>query len=177
MSRIIKQETIRLASGAAAVLSAIEMSPTEYEVMLASPDFDTEYAVRRSSSEAWAVCDYNHLRAEYHVPVLKGKYAKLADDLRQAKEDGLLAAAQSSDGGTCNFDACCLTLKGWTKSQVEAAARQAGLRCYEWRLWGTKHWVFPLAVGQADARTAAAEAMRDFLKSAGYEAGVYYAID
>ena len=177
MSRIIKADTIRLASGAAAVLSAAEVAPGEYEVMLASPDYGTEYAVRRSTSEAWAICDYNHLRAQYHVPALSGRYAKLADDLRQAAEIGHQTASRSSDGGTCNFDSVSLHLKGSNRSQVEAAAGQAGVGCFVWNLWGSKSYVFPLAAGQGDARTAAAEAMRDFLRSAGYEASVYYQMD
>lgn len=178
MSRIIKQDTIRLASGDPAVLSASEIGPHEFEVMLASPDFGTEYTVRRSESEAWAICDYNALRAEYHAPLLSGRYAKLADDLRQAAEVGYAAAAKSRDGGTCNFDAVCLKLKGWSKSLVGAAAKQAGCPGYEWRLYSSKYWVFPLpGAGQADARTDAAEAMRDFLKAQGYEASVYYQMD
>lgn len=109
--------------------------------------------------------------------LLSGRYAKLADDLRQAAEIGRQAAAQSGDGGTCNFDAVSVKLKGWTKSKVEAAAGQAGVGCFVWNLWGSKSYVFPLASGQGDARTAAAEAMRDFLRSAGYEASVYYQMD
>lgn len=175
--RQIKSENIRLASGETAVLSVAEIAPTEYEVMLASPDFSIEYAVRRETSEVWALEEAKHLRAQYHVPVLSGKYAKLAKDLRQAAVIGYAAAAQSGDGGTCNFDAVTLRLSRWARPQVEAAAKAAGVGCWVWNLWGTKSFVFPIAAGQADARTAAAEAMRDHLRDAGYDAGVYYAID
>ena len=175
--RQIKSENIRLASGAAAVLSVAEITPTEYEVMLASPDFSVEYEVRHADCEYWALARYENLRERFHVPAPTGKYAKLADDLRQAAAVGYAAAAQSGDGGTCNFDAVTLRLPRWARPQVEAAAKAAGVGCWVWNLWGTKSFVFPIAAGQADARTAAAEAMRDHLRDAGYDAGVYYAID
>lgn len=177
MSRIIKQATIRLASGEPAVLSIAEIAPGDYEIMLASPDFGTEYAVRRAESEAWALVEYYDLCDRYHVPIPTGRYAKLADDLRKAAELGYAAAAKSGDGGTCNFDAVYLKLKNWSKAKVEAAAKTAGVGCFQWSCYGSKYWVFPINAGQADARTAAAEAMRDYLKSAGYTASVYYQVD
>lgn len=177
MPRIIKQTNITLASGAVALLSASELTPGEYEVMILSPGSGDEHAVLRSSTEACALLDFEHLRKEYHIPPLSGKYAKLAEDLRQAAVIGYAAAAKSSDGGTCNFDAVCLKLKGWQGAKIKAAAKVAGVGCSEWNLWGSKSWVFPIAAGQADARTDAAEAMRDHLKAQGYEASVYYQMD
>lgn len=109
---------------------------------------------------------------------LTGKYAQLAKDLREAAAVGLAAAALSDDGGTCNCDAATIKLKGWHRAKIEQAAKEAGVRCFEWTLWGCKSYVFPLGgVGQGNARTEAAEAMSRHLKSAGYESGVYYSMD
>lgn len=178
MARIIKKTNIRMADGSAAVLSTSEIASGEFETMLATPDFGTEYAVRRASTEAQALADHKHLRKQYHVPALSGKYAQLADDLRKAAEAGREAAKASDDGGTCNFDSATLYLKGWNREKVEQAARAAGVGFFVWNLWGSKSFVFPLrGVGQGNANTAAAEAMRDALKDMGYDAGMYCQID
>lgn len=178
MARIIKKTNIRMADGSTAVLSTAEIFPGEFETMLATPDFGTEYAVRRASTEAQALADHKHLRKQYHVPALSGKYAQLADDLRKAAEAGREAAKSSDDGGTCNFDSATLYLKGWNREKVEQAARAAGVGFFVWNLWGSKAFVFPIrGVGQANANTAAAEAMREALKGMGYDAGMYCQAD
>lgn len=177
MARQIKTANITLASGKAAILSTAELAPGEYETILASPDFGTEYKVLRTTSEAQALADFKHLRKTYHVAPLSGKYAKLAEDLRKAAAVGYAAAELSDDGGTCNFDAATIRLSGWIQAKVEQAAREAGVRCFVWNLWGSKSFVFPIASGQGNARTAGAEAMSDHLKKAGYDAGMYYQMD
>ena len=117
------------------------------------------------------------MRKTYHVAPLSGKYAKLAEDLRKAAAVGRAAADLSDDGGTCNFDAASLRLDGWIRAKVEQAAREAGVGCFVWNLWGSKSYVFPIACGQGNARTAGAEAMSEHLKNAGYAASVYYQMD
>lgn len=177
MARQIKTANITLASGKAAILSTAELAPGEYETMVASPDFGTEYKVLRNTTEAGALADFKHLRKAYHVAPLSGKYAKLAEDLRKAAEVGRAAAALSDDGGTCNCDAATIRLSGWIQAKVEQAAREAGVHCFVWNLWGSKSFVFPIESGQGNARTAGAEAMSKHLESAGYEAGMYYQMD
>ena len=177
MARYIKSAEITLADGKAAILSTAELSPGVYETMLASPDFGTEYKVLRNATEGGALADFKHLHKAYHVAPLTGKYAKLAEDLRKAASVGHAAASLSDDGGTCNFDAASIRLSGWIQSKVEQAAREAGVRCFVWNLWGTKSFVFPIGCGQGNARTAGAEAMSKHLKSAGYDASVYYQMD
>lgn len=174
----IKQTPIFLASGAAAIVSTSEIYPGEYETMVASPDFSKEYAVQRTTSEAQALTDHKHLRKRYHVPPLSGKYLKLSQDLATAARKAAVIADILEDGGTCNFDSCTLQLPGWNSKKVEQAARAAGVGCFVWNLWGSKSFVFPLRVAaQADARSAAAEAMRDHLKAMGYDTGMYYQAD
>ena len=178
MSRKIKKANINLADGKSAILSTVELQPGLFETMLASPDFDTEYAVLRTTDEAQAISDFNHLRKKYHVAPLSGKYAELAEALKKAFAHGVEAARFTDDGGTCNFDAPTLNLKGWNEAKVKQAAEAAGLGCFVWNLWGSKRYVFALHIGaQANARTKAAEAMRANLKAAGYEAGMYYQAD
>lgn len=174
----IKRTEITLAGGAAAVISTVELWPGEFETMLASPDFSTEYAVIRSTSEEQALADHKHLRKLHHVPPLSGKYAKLAQDLAAATRYAEQIAATTHDGGTCNFDSCKLYLPGWNAKKVEQAAKAAGVGCFVWNLWGSKSFVFPLRIGaQADARSEAAEAMQKFLASCGYDSGMYYQVD
>lgn len=69
-------------------------------------------------------------------------------------------------------------LPRWNRQQVEAAAEAAGVGCFKWNSMGGGCYVFPLRFGyQGNANTAAAEAAANSLKSAGYEAFVYYQMD
>lgn len=174
----IKTTNIIMSDGSAAVISTAEIYPGEYETMLASPDFSEEYAVMRTTSESQALTNHKHLWKQYHVAPLTGKYAKLAEDLAEAAREAEKIAGILEDGGSCNFDACKLYLPGWNSKKVEQAARSAGVGCFVYSLWGTKSFVFPIRVpAQADARSAAAEAMRDCLNARGYDAAMYYQMD
>ncbi len=109
---------------------------------------------------------------------LTGKYAKLRDDLKAALSVGLSAAQRYEDTGTCNFDAPALKLPRWNSNKIEQAAREAGTRCFDWELWGTRRWVFGTpSVGQARRNEEAAEAMTAFLAARGYDAFCYQAMD
>lgn len=178
MTRQIKHQNIILKDGKPAVLSTVEIVPGEFETMLASPDFGTEYEVLKARTEAQAFKHFRYLRDNYHRPPLSGKYAQLAEDLKAAAAHGLEVARNTPDGGTCNFDSVSVYLKGWNGKKVRQAAQAAGVACFEWNLWGSRSWCFAArGAGQADANTAAAEAMRDYLKEAGYETGMYYQMD
>ena len=178
MANQIKRSEIILANGTAAVISTSEIYPGEYETMLATPDFETEYKVLKSYDKESALSDHKHLKKRYHVAPLSGKYLQLSKDLREAAEIGRSAAAGMEDGGTCNFDSCTLYLKGWNQTKVEQAANAAGVGCFVWNLWGSKSFVFPLRIAaQGDPRTTAAEAMRDCLEAKGYSAGMYCQMD
>lgn len=176
--RKIQNTTIRMEDGTAAILSAAEIAAGEFEVMLTDTEYDTEYAVRRSSTEADALAAFKSLRKKYHVPELSGKYAKLRDDLKTAADQAREVAKTSDDGGTCNFDSATLYLRGWNSKKVEQAAREAGVGFFIWNLWGSKSFVFPIpGTAQGNARTEAAEAMRESLKGMGYDAGMYCQAD
>lgn len=174
----IKKETVILANGAIAILSTVEIVPGEYETMLASPDFSEEYAVTHATTEKQAIKHHKCIKDKFHNPPLSGKYLKLAHDLLLASHKAAEIANIIEDGGTCNFDSCTITLPGWNRKKVEQAARLAGVGCFVWDRWGSKAFVFPLRISaQADARSAASEAMRDHLKAMGYDAGMYYQMD
>lgn len=173
----IKRTKVTMQDGTSAILSTVEIFPGEYETMLLAPDGD-EIAQRRTTSERQAIADFNHLRRQYDCKPLSGRYATLAADLRAAAESALAAAAKVDDGGTCNFDAVSVTLRGWCSDKVEQAAKAAGVGFFIWNLYGNKSFVFPLRCGhQSNARTQAAEAMCDALRAAEYDASMYYAMD
>ena len=106
-------------------------------------------------------------------------WKNLIADLKAAK---LIAqAATGDDGGTCNFDSPALHApEGMTYEQVRACCKAAGVSCYDWKPFkkGEKLAVIGCAgIGQANRRTAGAEAACAFLQSKGYNCGMYYQMD
>lgn len=178
MTRKIRFQRITLSNGQDAVLSTVELEPGLYETIMASPDYSFEYTQLRTTDEAQAIADFKHLRKQYHVEPLTGKYADLAKDLEAAAAYGLEVAANTDDGGTCNTDAVALDLRGWRHYEVERAATAAGVGCSTWSLFGSRRYVFSIRCRyQGNARTKAAEAMAEALKLSGYDAGMYYQAD
>ena len=111
---------------------------------------------------------------------LTGKYAKLRNDLKIALLAGKSAErANPEDGGTCNFDSPTLILPRWRKALVKQAAKEAGSNCFEWKSFGVSgEFVFStLTGGQGNARTRNAEAVKNMLKTMGYDASMYYQMD
>ncbi len=186
MSESIKRdEAIRLNNGRIYTLDAAKIGTNEYEVMLFNPKTGDEVDSATATTEADAILQFERLRKKYHHPkegqaevVLKGRYKKLAEDLKEALAYGLEHKG-TDDGGTSNFDAPSLHLPGWERKKVEAAAKAAGLECFIWNLWGSKSYVFPIreGVGQGYTRTKAAEAMQEFLKRRGYDGTTYCQAD
>ena len=178
VTQIKRDEHIHLADGRSATLSAVQLSDGKYETMLLLNDGSGEEVTSYQSTSADdAVYFFNEIKNTYHVPELTGKYKKLADDLKAALAYGLEHMGDD-DGGTCNFDAPALFLTDWKKKLVEAAARTAGVGCFEWEFLNSKAYVFSVrGAGQGYTRTKAAEAMSHYLKEQGYEAMVYYQMD
>ena len=159
--------------GRPVLLSAVELSPGQFETALLSADCETEYVILHSKSEATVLSDFAHLRRTHRpdneIPALSGKYA--------ARAAGLAAAARVPDGGTCNLDSPAISLPRWRSALVEEAARQAGCGCYRWSTSGSVY-VFPLHTpGQANKRETAAETATAYLQSQGYDALTYSQID
>ena len=178
LRQIKKDYNIRLADGHKAILSAVRLSDGKFEVMLLADDANMdEIDTVRCESEPDALAFFDHMRERYHVPELAGRYKKLAEDLKEALAYGLEHAG-TDDGGTCNFDSPTLYLPRWNRKKVEAAAKTAGVGCFMWSSFSKRCYVFSVpGVGQGYTRTNAAEAMKDFLKDRGYEAGMYYQMD
>ena len=178
MTRKIRFKRITLSNGQDAVLSTVELEPGLYETLMASPDYSFEYTQLRTTDEAQAIADFKHLNKIYSVSPLTGKYADLAVDLEAAAAYGLEVAANVEDGGSCNFDAVALDLRGWKGDKVEQAAKAAGVSCSTWTVFGSKRYVFIFRSRyQGNARTKGAEAMMEALKLSGYDAGMYYQMD
>lgn len=126
---------------------------------------------------------YNNMITLYALrdgenPPLKGKYAKLRDDLRAAYAETEYIET-TEDGGTCNFDAPVLHLDRWNAAKIEQAAEEAGGGAFKWT-WSGKlmGWVFDTnSSGQANRRSRRAEAISAAMKKKGYSASVYYAMD
>lgn len=110
---------------------------------------------------------------------LSGKYAKLRDDLKKALEVGKAAElADPEDGGACNFDSAAIYLPRWREALVKQAAKEAGTSCFDWSLYGYKHFVFrPDTKGQGNARSRNAEAMTKCLENLGYDVFEYCQMD
>ena len=110
--------------------------------------------------------------------MLKGKYAKLRDDLKKALVAGEVAEINSADGGTCNFDSSGVQLSRWNKEMVRQAVKEAGTHAYEWSWLGGGWWVIcPKTHSQGLARTNNAEAVTKALADSGYTVCGYYAMD
>lgn len=149
----------------------------DYEVMVMTEDGD-EIEVETVDNLDIAIRIFNSYCEEFGAAPLTGKYKKLKEDLIKAVAAGEVAITlDPEDGGTCNLDAATIKLPRWNRKKVEQAAREAGTGAWLWELWGSRSYVLTARGGQANARTRYAEAMRDSLKAAGYEAGMYYAMD
>lgn len=79
------------------------------------------------------------------------------------------------DEGTCNFDTPIIFLKDFTKNEIEEAFLYTPFSPY-FNSDGSVD-LLEFCDGQGFRRTAMAEAVRDSLKSNGYEAYVRYNID
>lgn len=178
VTQIKRDEHIRLADGRSATLSAVQFSDGLYEVMLLRNDDEGEEITSCQCHDVEeTLYAFDEIRARHHVPELTGKYKKLAEDLRNAFAYGM-ANRGTDDGGSSNFDAPTVSLPGWDKALVEAAAKTAGTMCFEWALGSSKSYLLSIpGVGQGYTRTKAAEAMCNYLKAQGYDAGMYYQMD
>lgn len=164
------------------IIIDISREGSAYEVMALYPN-GTEIASGIYHTLDEAERAYHNMITLYALrdgenPPLKGKYAKLRDDLKAAREKALQAVEGEDDGGTCNLDAPALYLPRWNTALVEQAAKEAGGSCFIHRMCGGRYVVFSTPnVGQANRNTIAAEAMTAELSARGYDATTYYRID
>ena len=173
-----RDENIRLFDGRTATLSAVQLTDGSCEVLLCTNDAQKEeVAGRACRSTQEAMYCFQEIYERYHFPELTGRYRELSEDLKAALAYGLERAG-TDDGGTSNFDAPTLHLPGWDRKMVEQAAKQAGTFCSIWEAVSESCYIFAVpGVGQGYTRTNAAEAMRDYLRDKGYDAGMYDQMD
>ena len=108
---------------------------------------------------------------------LTGKYAKLRDDLIKAIEAGK-AADFGEDGGTCNFDAPSISLPRWQEKKVRQAAKEAGISCFKWDLYGGARYVFTTPTNaQGNRNCRVSEAMCKALSDMQYDVLEYSSMD
>lgn len=158
------------------IIDAAEITPDNFEIMVMykSSGKEIEVSTARSLEEAEQI--YKEYCTKYEQK-LTGKYLKLKEDLQEALNVALKAVEGVEDNGTCNLDACAITLPRWQESLVRQAAKEAGTHCFTWDCYG-KSFVFCTPnVGQANRNSAAAEAMTQHMKSAGYQAFDYCQMD
>lgn len=91
-------------------------------------------------------------------------------------------AANSEDGGTCNFDAPAFRVERAAEKTIEAAAVEAGLTVCSFTWFGKKWFWLNVCEGMANRRsrmaTAAAKALREFEATVkGFHASCYYQMD
>ena len=123
---------------------------------------------------------FNDMRYRYEnqeEAELKGKYAKLRDDLIKAVEAGR-EADNGEDGGTCNFDSPSLLLPRWQEKKVKQACKEAGITCFKWDLFGGARFVFSTPTSaQANRNCRVSKAMCDVLSGCGYDVLEYCSSD
>lgn len=108
---------------------------------------------------------------------LTPRYIKLAEDLKKAAQ-AAREVGFGDDGGTCNKDCLELRLPRFSKKDTLRAIEAAGLRGRKTSQFGRALYLVSSPVSaQGNAETRQAEKMRDVMKEAGYDAGVWYQID
>lgn len=163
-------------------ISAAQIDKGRFEVAALLDPGDTLELLPASSEEvALQLFDQliDRYAANFTVRKITKKMQALIDALHVAKLEAIAVCNMDDDGGTCNFDSPALELPKWAAADVEVCAKAAGLRCFTWKPFGRRMWVFtvPEPCGQGDNRTRMAEAMSASLKKSGFDAGMYYRMD
>ena len=107
------------------------------------------------------------------------KYITLTHALKTAQQ-AAQAFADHEDGGTCNFDSPAIDYRamGMSKPKAIEAIKAAGLRCFDWNLYGSKRLVVcGIGQGQGNRNSYMSEAACDSLKADGIPAMMYYQMD
>lgn len=105
-------------------------------------------------------------------------FDKFEQDIMKAQK-AINEITNFDDGGSCNFDTCCVYLGRKSKKLVE------GLAQMDWRVipvdngkyWTGWWFVFFNVKGQADCRTRMVECGEKVLRELGYMTRVYYQVD
>jgi hypothetical protein len=103
---------------------------------------------------------------------------QLVEDLKEAKTAAVAAHDATVDVGTCNMDCVFLEVPKTQHKLVKEALSVASVQGSEYTWMGVPGFLLtPLSRGQANARSAAMEAMMNSLAKAGYDVCGYYVMD
>jgi len=105
-------------------------------------------------------------------------FDKLERDIMHA-QGAINEITNFEDGGTCNFDTCCIYLGRKSKKLVE------GLAQMDWRVtpvdmgkfWAGWWFIYLNVKGQGNCRTRMVECGERVLRSLGYQTRIYYQVD
>lgn len=178
MTTKIRQDKIRNSKGEQLLVSTVRFPNGKYETGVFTTGWE-DLAVFQCRDEDCALKKHDEYIAEYEAKAaeMPERYKKLAESLKAAVE-AAKAVAGGEDGGTCNFDSMMLDLPKWNQTLIELSAKEAGIQAFDTRILRHKYYIFSVPFGgQGNARTRQAEAMAQAMKSAGYDASVYYQID
>lgn len=178
MTTKIRQDKIMNSKGEQLLVSTVRFPNGKYETGVFDSGME-DLAVVQCWDEDCALRIHDEYIAEYEAKAveLPERYKKLAESLKVAVE-AAKAVAGGEDGGTCNFDSMSLDLPRWNQNLIELSAKEAGIRVFDTKIFRHKYYIFSVPFGgQGNARTRQAEAMAQAMKSAGYDASVYYQID
>lgn len=104
----------------------------------------------------------------------------IAETLKAANEAAKIHL-NDDDGGTCNFDAPVLFLKGKNKNFIHQIEAAAGIELSKMdsygRYWSGGYFVGTISNGQGARRTKMAEAAARIMAAAGLECTVFYQMD
>lgn len=183
MTTSIKRDEIFDKDRKPLVVSTVLMPNGHYETAVLRKDWmnlemticNTEECALRIHGEWVAKYAYNPDKPTEKP--LAPRYIKLSEDLKKAaqaaREVGL-----GDDGGTCNKDCLELRLPRFSEKDTLRAIEAAGLRGRKTSQFGRALYLISSPVpAQGNAETRQAEKMRDVMKEAGYDAGVWYQID
>lgn len=164
------------------IIDACELETGRFEVMTLYADGkhqgqEIESRIVNTVSEAEEVFrDMLFRYKDQPDAELKGRYAKLRDDLKKAVEAGR-EVDFGEDGGTCNFDAPSIGGR-WIMSKIKQAAKEAGTGVFKWELYGGSRYVFSTPTGaQGNRNCRVSAAMCESLRESGYDVIEYCAMD
>lgn len=84
----------------------------------------------------------------------------------------------TEDGGSCNFDSVTLKISIPAKLAAQTWVKLEKMLARDWGGFWRGHYMVAIPLsGQGNRRTRMAEAARDALKSAGYNAVMFYQCD
>lgn len=102
---------------------------------------------------------------------------KISEDIKSAKIEAD-KLRNVDDGGTCNFDSAYLRATGMREKTAKVISLMSGVPCNvtSSRFHGRIMFI-GIGEGQANRRTAMAEAVKKFMESKGHDVGMYYQMD